>query len=371
MPILRLIRTQNVEPERTDVSVKHESELIDKFIDASCLRYKANYRSKYGSIFNHYVPWLREHGLLAWEIRPEQFDDFSKHLQNNISKSTVKRYLYVISSFYEWLISRYGYDIEKKYKIKIINPVDVWNTPKVKKEEYTLPALPDEEVVHFFLQSLKNEFKKAMDIGNNRECVLYARRIVSTSIMLKAGLRVSEVSKLNVSDILLKEMLIIVHSGKGDKDRIVDLNGELAVLLKWYMEEAHPYVLYKKKIEKNTPLIISEQGKRMSVVSLQSELRKLQIYLNIPIDQFFSPHGLRRLFATNLYKALLEERHNDPITYVKIQLGHVFYSTTLRYCRIETAITSRSNNMAIDAVKRKLLGGDMLDDNMEPNSCNV
>ena len=286
---------------------------------------------------------------------PINYDNFNIHLQNNLKKSTVLGYSNHISNLYDWIISRKNQEIVSLFNVKVVNPVDKWNKPIKRNEDNVLPELPDAEVVHYYVQSMKAAMKQALIENNNREVVLYARRIVSTMVMLKAGLRVSEVANLNVDDILLKEMLIIVRHGKGDKDRIVDLSKDLGVLLKWYLEEAHPCALKKTKNRKETPLFLSEQNRRISSISLKSEMKRFQDIFNIPIDKYFSPHGLRRLFATNLYKELLKESHPDPITYVKIQLGHVFYSTTLKYCRIEKAIVSRSANKAIDAIKNKLL----------------
>ena len=55
-----------------------------------------------------------------------------------------------------------------------------------------------------------------------------------------AGLRVSEVVALKVSDIDSKRMVIRIEQGKGNKDRYVMLSPHLLELLRtWYKQHAH------------------------------------------------------------------------------------------------------------------------------------
>lgn len=207
------------------------------------VKYHTMYINTFNSAMAHYIPWLREQNLHIWDVKPINYDNFNIHLQNNLKQSTVLGYSNHISNLYDWIISRKNQEIVSLFNVKVVNPVDKWNKPIKRNEDNVLPELPDAEVVHYYVQSMKAAMKQALIENNNREVVLYARRIVSTMVMLKAGLRVSEVANLNVDDILLKEMLIIVRHGKGDKDRIVDLSKDLGVLLKWYLEEAHPCAL--------------------------------------------------------------------------------------------------------------------------------
>lgn len=372
MAVLRLIK--NVKSLDEDILEKqtYQKHLISFFGEVIKGKYAIATLPTYQTAVNNYLSWLEEQNKYIWEIKPDQYDLFSNHLQNNIKKSTVANYNTYLSNFYDWLISRKKDEIYEKYGVQVVNPVDAWNTPRLSSSLEDLPELPDAEVVHYYLQMEKQAIKKAIEECNNRAANILSRQITAEYIMLKAGLRLAEVANLNVGHISLQDMLLIVKDGKGSKDRIVDIPSDLGKVLKWYLSEAHPKKCQGKTLDAKTPLFLSEQNKRISKKTLQSKMWHQLREFNVPIDQHFSPHGLRRLYATNLYKILTEEKHPDPLTYIKIQLGHVFYSTTLKYCRVEKAIVSRVNNQAFNSIRTNLLGEKRSDDNnMESNTCDV
>lgn len=355
MGILRLVRcSPNIDADIIEKK-KYQDMLIDKYSDIIKLKYAEGTLPSFNSALSHYIPWLNESDIFVWDVTPDKYDQFSIHLQNNIKPATVVRYNVMLSNFYDWMISRKKDEIISKFGEKAINPIDKWNTPSRQKDDNELPELPDSEAVHYYIQKEKNALKKAIETCDNRTANIIARQLTAENIMLKAGLRVAEIVNLNVGNISLKDMIMIVKKGKGGKDRIVDISAELGQLLKWYLSDAHPRAIAGERLDKNTPLFISEQNKRISKKTIQTRMWYQMRTFNLPIDKYFSPHGLRRLYATNLYKELINEKHPDPLTYIKIQLGHVFYSTTLRYCRVEKAIASRSVNKAISSVKENLL----------------
>lgn len=361
MAVLRLINCEKHNVDDADVVAKnkYQQELVQQFGDIVDMRYANGTRATLNSALNHYLPWLQERKLWIWDVKPNVYDQFSKHLQINIKNATVVHYNTYLSNMYDWLVSRKKDDIYSLYGTNVVNPIDQWNTPKRPYKLEDLPELPNNEVVHYYLQREKKALKDAIESCDNRKACILARQLTAEYIMLLAGLRIAEVANLNVGSISFKDMLIIVKHGKGDKDRIVDMPGDLGKMLKWYIENAHIYTIKGRKIEAKTPLFLSEQNKKISKKTMQHRLWMQQQEYNVPIDQYFSPHGLRRLYATNLYKKLIDEKHPDPLTYIKIQLGHVFYSTTLKYCRVDEAIVSRSTNNAISSVRKQLLGDDM------------
>ncbi len=355
-PKLRLISgvVPIVSPE--EEKAKYQKELLETYKSLLPVRYAQSTIPNFGSALGHYLPWLAENGLYLWEVLPKQYDVFSRHLQANIEKSTLVNYNFQLSSLYEWLVSRNKQEIVKKYGITPVNPIDEWNTPKKKYDEDDLPELPDPEVVNYYFQRARQEFSEALAAGKARVINIIARQLTAEKIMLEAGLRVEEVENLNVGHIHLEEMLIFVYKGKGDKDRIVDIQPSLAPMLKWYFEQGHPMKKEGKRLDPSLPLFMSEQKKRISKKTIQHRLWEQQIRYNVPVDKLFSAHGLRRLYATNLYVALVEEKHCDPLTYIKGQLGHAFYSTTTRYCRIPKAVIARAKNDAVASIKKELLG---------------
>lgn len=206
---------------------------------------------------------------------------------------------------------------------------------------------PDNDVVNYYLHKEKDHFKYFLEKGNKRKVLIIGRQITMEHVMLHAGLRVEEVSNLDIDDVDLDHMVILVRKGKGNKDRIVDISRRLGPILKWYLVQIYPLINHKPVKER--PLFISERDARISTETIQGRLWGQQEEFNVPIDQRFSPHGLRRLFATNLYMKLFQEGYPDPIMYIKGQLGHVYLSTTLKYCIIPQAYISR---VRVESVRR-------------------
>lgn len=353
---LRLISNINTEYQSEDERKQYQESLICKYLEIMPVRYANSTIPNFKSAMSNFIPWLGDKGLWLWDVKNKDYDEFVNHLKANISKVTVVNYNFHISSFYSWLTSRCGDEIKQKYGLCVKNPIDEWNTPSRKGEEEELPELPDTDAVNFYFQKEKQKLAEAIENHDRRTAYLLARQLTAEQIMFQAGLRLMEVPNLNVGDIRLEEMLIIVRKGKGNKDRIVDLKGSLANLIKWYLLNGHPMSKQGKQLPMETPLFMSELKKRISKKTLQHKLWAQEEEFGVPLDKRFSPHGFRRLYATNLYMELTNEGQPDPLTYIKMQLGHVFYSTTLRYCRIPQAVISRAKIDAYNNIKRELAG---------------
>src|ERR1700719_274715 len=122
---------------------------------------------------------------------------------------------------------------------------------------------------------------------------------VALSVAYGAGLRVSEVVALKVSDIDSKRMVIRIEQGKGHKDRYVMLSPHLLELLRAWYNVARP------------------QG---------------WLFPGMNPVKPVSPHTLRHSFATHL----LEQ--NTDIRVIQVLLGHAKLDTTALYTRVATKI---------------------------------
>lgn len=350
---LRVIKNQEIIKTEDDIKRQFQDELISDYKKVLPIKLAKSTVPNVQSALSNYIPWLQDNELYIWEVEPDNYDSFVQHLSMNIAKSTIKNYNCHLSNLHDWLVSRKKTIIKQKFGVVVTNPIDYFNTPRYVPEDNHLPELPNEEIVNYYFQKERSELQKAKESKNRRQVYLIGRQLIAEQIMLKAGLRVDEVSKLNINNIDFENMKIIVLRGKGDKDRIVDLSDSLAVLIKWYIEQIYP--LFNKKVSmfESVPLFVSERKARLSKKTIQSKMWEQQEEYNITIDQRFSPHGLRRLFATNLYKELYVEKHPDPLFYVKSQLGHVYISTTLKYCRIPQEFFFRHRNTAIESIRNR------------------
>jgi integrase/recombinase XerD len=153
-----------------------------------------------------------------------------------------------------------------------------------------------------------------------------ALRIVSSPRNLKhrallvlaysAGLRVSEIAALRVSDIELGRGLILVRSGKGRKDRYTILAHRTKRLIESYIDLYAPH----------TWLFEGQKGSHLTTRSIQEVFHRAKDAQGI--QKNVSIHSLRHSFATHL----LED--GTDIRYIQSLLGHANAKTTQIYTHV-------------------------------------
>ena len=132
-----------------------------------------------------------------------------------------------------------------------------------------------------------------------------------------AGLRISETTRLILSDIDSSRMTIRIQQGKGKKDRYVMLSEKLLIILRDYWKEYQPtYWLFYGKT-KNEPLTTGSARQVCRLVSFESGLKKR-----------VTPHILRHSFATHLLEG------GTDLRTIQILLGHKSPSSTAVYTHI-------------------------------------
>ena len=134
-----------------------------------------------------------------------------------------------------------------------------------------------------------------------------------------AGLRVSEVASLKVSDIDSKRMMIRVEQGKGRKDRHAMLSPQLLELLRDWYRIARPQVWLFPGQNPVNPLTTRQLNRAVHAAARMAEINKR-----------VTPHTLRHSFATHL----LEQ--NIDIRVIQVLLGHARLDTTALYTRVAT-----------------------------------
>ncbi|MEM5433496.1 MULTISPECIES: tyrosine-type recombinase/integrase [Cupriavidus] len=131
-----------------------------------------------------------------------------------------------------------------------------------------------------------------------------------------AGLRVSEVVHLKVTDIDSQRMVIRVNQGKNRKDRYVMLSPRLLEILRLYWHEVHPRDWLFPGEMSGHPITRSAVGLACRIARQRSGIQK-------PI----TPHSLRHAFATHLLETGTDVRR------IQLLMGHRALSTTARYYR--------------------------------------
>jgi integrase/recombinase XerD len=132
-----------------------------------------------------------------------------------------------------------------------------------------------------------------------------------------AGLRVSEVTHLRLSDIDSQRQVIRIRQGKGHKDRQVMLSPKLLEALRVYWKSYRPKVWLFPGESPERP-VSSETVWRVCHQAGEAA------HLSKPI----SPHTLRHCFATHLLEDTIDLRR------IQVLLGHRHLKTTSRYLHV-------------------------------------
>jgi site-specific recombinase XerD len=134
-----------------------------------------------------------------------------------------------------------------------------------------------------------------------------------------AGLRVSEVVSLKVSDIDSQRMLLRIEQGKGPKGRFAMLSPQLLELLRDWWRIARPRVWLFPGRDRINPLATRQFNRAVHAAAHMAEIAKR-----------VTPHTLRHSFATHL----LEQ--NIDIRIIQVLLGYAKLETTSLYTRVAT-----------------------------------
>ncbi len=142
-------------------------------------------------------------------------------------------------------------------------------------------------------------------------------------VLYGCGLRVSELSGLNIGDVDLKEGWVRVL-GKGRKERTVPFGPPARAAIEAWLEVRRER---GEGGERDSALFVNYRGTRLSTRSVARMLAKQLV--RMAASRSLSPHGLRHSFATHLLAAGADLRTIQEL------LGHARISTTQRYTHVD------------------------------------
>ncbi len=149
-----------------------------------------------------------------------------------------------------------------------------------------------------------------------------------------AGLRVSEVVALKVSDIDSERLLLRIEQGKGRKDRYAMLSPKLLELLRDWYRIARPAVWLFPGGDPMLPMTTRQLNRAVHAAAAVAGINKR-----------VTPHTLRHSFATHL----LEQK--TDVRLIQVLLGHAKVDTTALYAQVATntirAIMSPLDRLAL------------------------
>jgi integrase/recombinase XerC len=230
-------------------------------------------------------------------IRAEDVRNYLANLlREGRSRATVQRRLFAIKAYFRW----------RELSIGKPNPVYTMRSPKAEKR---LPQVLNERDTAVLVET---------DAHVNTRALLRDRAILE--VLYSAGLRVSELTGLDWRDIDQELGLVMVRSGKGNKDRLVPI-GEPALDALRTWRAAMP-----GDLSADRPVITNLRGSRLTPRAVQQIVaRRLALAgITTPV----TPHGLRHSFATHMLNAGADLRS------IQEMLGHSSVATTQRYTHV-------------------------------------
>jgi integrase/recombinase XerD len=211
------------------------------------------------------------------------------------SSATVARVLAAVRGFHKFLV-REG--------VSRADPAEPVGSPRVPR---SLPrALPVEDV-----ERLLAAVPADGAIASRDQAIL--------ELLYAAGLRISELTALDIDDLDLEERSVRCI-GKGSKERIVPLGRAAVDSLKRYLTQARPGLA---KSASGAAVFLNARGTRLTRQGSWKLLKKHAAAAEL--RRRISPHTLRHSFATHLLDG------GADIRVVQELLGHASVSTTQVY----------------------------------------
>jgi site-specific recombinase XerD len=265
--------------ENTDVIKEMRKMLVLKGYSSNTIQTYLNEMSQFLKIIKE-VP--------ASSFSAERIKDYLQFCleKQGVSENTLHSRINALKFYYEQVLGR-----ERLF----------WQIPRPKKP-LLLPKLLNEKELARLFNALTNRKHKAM---------LFT--------VYSAGLRVSELAELKISDIDSQRMQILIRKAKGKKDRYVNLSPVLLDILRSYISvyKPRPRLYLFESDQTNTAY------PTRTVQQIFSNARQ-----RAGIMKDVGIHSLRHSFATHLL-----DKGTD-IRYIKDLLGHFDIKTTERYLHV-------------------------------------
>ena len=218
-------------------------------------------------------------------------------------KSSIARKLAALRTFFQFLIREGAVEL---------NPAKLVSTPRLEKK---LPNHLSVEDAVRFIETPDAE----TDLGKRDRAIL--------EMLYGTGMRVSELTKLDVRDVDFRNRMVKVK-GKRRKERIIPFGEPALHALMRYLTEVRPAFLNNAPAAERdeAAVFLNYQGTRITTRSVG---RMVDKYIKICAGiHDISPHSLRHSFATHLLDSGADLRDIQEL------LGHARLSTTQIYTHV-------------------------------------
>jgi integrase/recombinase XerD len=270
-----------------------------------------SYKARFNYL-NEFLQWLEQQGLLdITQIQAPEINRYYSYISSRpskkdggaLSQKTTHSHMRIIRDLFEMLL--------RSGQIQI-NPCSTLNFPypKISEERTVL----DQDEIKQLYQATETAQEQAI-----------------LSLAYGCGLRVGELVKCNVEDIRLREKILIVPQGKGNKRRVVPMSSGVAKdLANYYYNERDELTKGRDYKPNQNAFMLHSRGGRMQKDTYNKHLKALiERTGNLEMkEKQITVHSLRHSIATHLLEqGILVEQ-------VRMFLGHSQLETTQIYTHI-------------------------------------
>lgn len=249
-------------------------------------------------LFNYFS----DHGIDFRQATARDFDLFAGELRDRgIAPRSLARILSGVRSFYRFLVLEH--EIEQ-------DPTELLESPKIGRHLPQVLSVEEIDRIESVIDQSKPE-------GVRDHCII--------EVLYSCGLRISELTGLQISDLFLDEGFIRVN-GKGSKERLVPISPKAINELRTWLE-IRSHFNVKSGYEDHV-FISRTRGKALSRISLFVFIQ--QYAAQAGIEKEISPHTFRHSFATHLLMG------GANLRAIQEMLGHECLDTTEIYMHLDT-----------------------------------
>ena len=235
------------------------------------------------------------------ECSLDSVQKFIYETAKKLSPHTQARRLSGLRSFFDYLIF-------ESYRKS--NPTDLIEAPKLGRKIPDVLSIDEIEL-------MINQIDLSHPQGHRNRAIL--------ELLYGSGIRVSELTELNLSNLFFKEDMIRV-TGKGNKQRLVPMGGVTKKYLKLYINNSR----LQQEVDPNDQdiVFINRRGNSLTRQMIFKIIKELAIKSNI--KKQVGPHTFRHSFATHLLE------NGADLRTIQILMGHESITTTEVYTHLDT-----------------------------------
>ena len=248
------------------------------------------------------VLFLDKHSLSVnpIQIQKETVQQFIYEIAKTLNPRSQARIISGLKSFFNYLVF-------EDYRSD--NPMDLIDSPQIGRK---LPDTLSEEEINMLILAI--DLSKPEGERN--------RAMLET--LYGCGLRVSELTSLQISDLYFEEDFIKV-TGKGDKQRFVPISNINKKYINIYRKEIRIHQSVQKGFD--DILFLNRRGKQLTRAMVFTIIK--QLAEKIGLKKNISPHTFRHSFATHLLE------NGADLRAIQQMLGHESITTTEIYMHVD------------------------------------